>query len=78
MSQYGDKALYAYYEEDNDNMYLFVVQGEEIITHTKALNQSDINWQKYAHGYLYEKEGELHIAYMLLTEDGKLQIMQVK
>lgn len=78
LSQYGDKALYAYYEEDNDNMYLFVVQGEEIITHTKALNQSDINWQKYAHGYLYEKEGELHIAYMLLTEDGKLQIMQVK
>ena len=59
-------------------MYLFVVQGEEVIAHTKALNRSDINWEIYAHGYLYEENGELQIAYMLLTEEGKLQIVQVK
>ena len=78
LNKYGDKALYAYLEKDTDNMYLFVAQGTEIVVRSNALEKSVIDWTWQSYGYLYEEKGELKIAYMRLTEDGKLQIVQMK
>ena len=78
LSQYGENALYAYYEMEGNHMYLFVVQGEDVITYTNAIVRSEINQPHSSYGYLYEENGELRIAYMVLTKEGNLQVVQVK
>lgn len=78
ISQYEDISLFSYFVRDMDKMYLLLWQQGGIAGYAEAIDSSSQRWGTIGNGYLYEQDGEIAVAYMVITDDNKLQIRQAK